>query len=155
MVSSFGIFSLGSKMKKVIFTYYFPFCLVYSCIWTLSLAYGLWNDYGCPFLLSSVGYTETDQIQFCEFLFCVLSKSSLNCWFRSTNRRLEKELWDTISKHKLLPLSVFNSSFQISYCQQRSCFLLMMFKMICPFMNALRLSHKANGEGADASFNSK
>jgi len=40
-------------------------------------------------------------------------------------------------------------------CQQRSFFLLIMYKMICPFMIALRISHKADGEGADASFNSK
>ena len=64
IVLSFGIFCLGSKMEKVIFMYYFSFSLVNSCIWILCLAYGLWNDYGCPFPLSFVGYTESHQIKF-------------------------------------------------------------------------------------------
>lgn len=82
-VSSFETSSLGCKTEKVIFTYYFLFCLVCSCRWTPSLAYGLWNDFSCPFPLSSVGCTESNQITFCEFLLSILSRSSLNCWFWS------------------------------------------------------------------------
>lgn len=70
-------------MEKVIFMYYFSFCLVYSCGWMLNLAYGLWNDHGCPFPLSSVGCTESNPIKFCEFLLSILSRSSLNWWFWS------------------------------------------------------------------------
>ena len=139
-VSSFRTSSLGRKTEKVIFTY-FLFCLVCSCSWTPNLAYGLWNDFSCPLPLSSVGCTESDQITFCALLLSILSRSSLNYWFWSALlllqlqplflSRLDKDLWD-VCKHKILPLKVLNSSFQISYCQQKSFPLLIIFKIICP-----------------------
>lgn len=76
--SSFGTFFLGSKTEKVIFPYYFfNSVLVYSCRWTLRLAYGLWNDLSCPFPRRSVGCTESNQIKFCEFLLSIRVFSQL------------------------------------------------------------------------------
>lgn len=83
MVSFFGMFFFGGEMEKVIFMYYFLFCLVYFCGWMFNLVYGFWNDYGCSFLLSFVGCIELNSIKFCEFLFSILLRFFLNWWFWS------------------------------------------------------------------------
>lgn len=164
MISPSRIFCHGGKTEKVAFRCYFS--VLFHTLERLGvhLACGLWNDRGCPFALGSVGCTESKQMPFCESLLGVPAKSSLNFWFwgavllRYSSHcvlpRSEEELWSNHSKHKILPLKVLHFSFQISYCQQRSS-LLLVLKMSCPLMNAWRLLHKADGEGADASFKSK
>lgn len=165
MISLSRIFCHGGKTEKVTFRCYFFILFHMLERLGIHLACGLWNDRGCPFALGSVGCTESNQIPFCESLLGGPAKSSLHFWFggamlfRSSSHcvlpRSEEELWSNNSNQKILPLKVLRFSFQISYCQQRSSLLLVVLKMICPFMNAWRLLHKADGEGADASFKSK